>query len=550
MSSTRPDEHVTDPDPQITPETAAPQPADAPSADAAAGGTPVVAPEAWARPAASPTKKAVGVTLDGLRAFYGDTEQVKGIDLAFNANEVTAIIGPSGSGKSTVVRCINRMHEEIPGAHAEGRVLLDEVDVYGPGVDVVAVRRAIGMVFQKPNPFPTMSIYDNVAAGLRLTARRGDLEEKVEQALRGAGLWEEVSDRLSEAGAGLSGGQQQRLCIARSLAVEPEVLLMDEPCSALDPIATLKIEELIAELKQRVTIVIVTHNMQQAARVADRTAFMLDGTARRGRPDPGDLHETGRRPDRGICHRQVRLTRAGRPPPQGLAEEGVGAGRAHFQEQLQQLETHALGGLDLIVEQLDRVLEALQHRDIELAQMVIADDDRVDGRYLEVHQGILSLLALQAPVAGDLRLVAALLHMIKHIERMGDQCVNIAKLIPLSGYDAPVDNDVLDAILKMGAFARSEVIQSKAAFAARDVALAEDLVRQDREINRLNRDIFRAAIEIGDDPDRREWAMHMTLVARAIERIGDNAVDIGEQVAFVVTGLFREFSDSSRPAPQ
>ena len=216
--------------------------------------------------------------LEGLRAFYGESEQVKGVDLDFRANEVTAIIGPSGCGKSTMVRCINRMHEEIPGARAEGRVLLDELDVYDAAVDVVAVRRAIGMVFQKPNPFPTMSIFDNVAAGLRLSARgRGDLHGKVEAALRGAGLWEEVSERLSEPGAGLSGGQQQRLCIARSLAVDPEVILMDEPCSALDPIATLKIEELIAELKQRVTIVIVTHNMQQAARVADRTAFMLCG---------------------------------------------------------------------------------------------------------------------------------------------------------------------------------------------------------------------------------------------------------------------------------
>jgi len=222
-------------------------------------------------------------------------------------------------------------------------------------------------------------------------------------------------------------------------------------------------------------------------------------------------------------------------------------GRAHFQAQLRDLEEHALGGLDLIIEQLDRVLEALHHQDVELAQMVIADDDRVDGRYLEVHQGILSLLALQAPVAGDLRLVAALLHTIKHIERMGDQCVNIAKLIPLSGHEPPVHGDLLDALAKMGAFARSEVIQCKAAFAGRDIALAEDLVRQDREINRLNRDIFRLAIEIGDDPDTREWAMHMTLVARALERVGDNAVDIGEQVAFVVTGLFREFSDSSRP---
>ena len=216
--------------------------------------------------------------LEKLRAFYGDAEQVKGIDLDFHANEVTAIIGPSGCGKSTMVRCINRMHEEIPGARAEGRVLLDGCNVYDPSVDVVAVRRAIGMVFQKPNPFPTMSVFDNVAAGLRLSSRgRGNLHAKVEAALRSAGLWEEVSDRLTEPGAGLSGGQQQRLCIARSLAVEPEVILMDEPCSALDPIATLKIEELIDELKRRVTIVIVTHNMQQAARVADRTAFMLGG---------------------------------------------------------------------------------------------------------------------------------------------------------------------------------------------------------------------------------------------------------------------------------
>ncbi len=223
-------------------------------------------------------KPGLSVRLEKLRAFYGDAEQVRGVDLEFRANEVTAIIGPSGCGKSTLVRCINRMHEEIPGARAEGRVLLDDLDVYDPSVDVVAVRRAIGMVFQKPNPFPTMSVFDNVASGLRLSSRvRGDLKPKVEAALRSAGLWDEVADRLTEPGAGLSGGQQQRLCIARSLAVDPEVILMDEPCSALDPIATLRIEELIDQLKSSVTIVIVTHNMQQAARVADRTAFMLGG---------------------------------------------------------------------------------------------------------------------------------------------------------------------------------------------------------------------------------------------------------------------------------
>jgi phosphate transport system ATP-binding protein len=213
-----------------------------------------------------------------LSAYYGDQQAVKGLDIEFAPNEVTAIIGPSGCGKSTLVRCINRMHEEVPGARAEGEVLLDDADVYGDGVDVVAVRRTVGMVFQKPNPFPTMSVFDNVAAGIRLAGMRGGkLRERVEQTLRGAGLWEEVKDRLNKPGIGLSGGQQQRLCIARTLAVEPEVILMDEPCSALDPIATLKIEELIDELKTRYTIVIVTHNMQQAGRVADKTAFMLAG---------------------------------------------------------------------------------------------------------------------------------------------------------------------------------------------------------------------------------------------------------------------------------
>jgi phosphate transport system ATP-binding protein len=218
------------------------------------------------------------VLVDGLHAYYGDVPAVKAMTIEFAPNEVTAIIGPSGCGKSTMVRCINRMHEEVRGARTSGNVLLDDVNIYGDDVDVVAVRRTVGMVFQKPNPFPTMSVFDNVAAGIRLSGLRGGkLRDRVEQTLRGAGLWEEVKDRLDQPGIGLSGGQQQRLCIARTLAVEPEVILMDEPCSALDPIATLKIEELIEELKTRYTIVIVTHNMQQAGRVADKTAFMLAG---------------------------------------------------------------------------------------------------------------------------------------------------------------------------------------------------------------------------------------------------------------------------------
>jgi phosphate transport system ATP-binding protein len=239
--------------------------------------TPLTVPEAPAREAVV-TQAAPGISVTGLQAYYGAGHAIKDVSIEYVPNKVTAMIGPSGSGKSTVLRCLNRMHEEIPGARAEGTVLLDSDDIYGSGVDVVAVRRAIGMVFQKPNPFPTMSIFDNVAAGLKLNGVRGvDLKERVEKSLRGASLWEEVKDRLSEPGIGLSGGQQQRLCIARTIAVEPSVILMDEPCSALDPIATLKIEELIDDLKQRFTIVIVTHNMQQAARVADTTAFFLAG---------------------------------------------------------------------------------------------------------------------------------------------------------------------------------------------------------------------------------------------------------------------------------
>jgi phosphate transport system protein len=221
--------------------------------------------------------------------------------------------------------------------------------------------------------------------------------------------------------------------------------------------------------------------------------------------------------------------------------------RVHFQEELKRLEEQALGAFDMVVEAIERTGEALQETDIELAQLVIGDDDRIDGRYLEVHQSVLSLLARQAPVATDLRVIAALLDVIKHLERMGDQCVNICKLLPLAGHEPPSHPAILAKLGEMASAARSQVSQAKIAFANRDVALAEDLVRQDDTIDRLNRECFKLALEIGDDPDTREWAMHMMLVARSIERIGDNAVDIGEQTAFVVTGLFREFTDASHP---
>ena len=221
--------------------------------------------------------------------------------------------------------------------------------------------------------------------------------------------------------------------------------------------------------------------------------------------------------------------------------------RLHFRQELQALEEQALEGLDMVVAALERTLEAVLHQDIELASYVIADDDRIDGRYLEVRQGILSLMARQAPVASDLRLIAALLDLTRNVERMGDQCVNIAKLVPLVGREPPVEEGILARIDRMMRQAISQVAQCKQAFSRRDVQLAEDLVRQDDEIDRLNREIFSLALQSGDDPDAREWGATMMLVARSIERVGDNAVDIGEQTAFVVTGLFREFTDASHP---
>ncbi|MSQ15545.1 MAG: phosphate ABC transporter ATP-binding protein [Dehalococcoidia bacterium] len=227
---------------------------------------------------------APAVTVEHLNAYYGTFRALNDVSLEIRARSVTAVIGPSGCGKSTLVRCINRMHEVAPGASASGRVLVSGEDIYAPDSDPVQVRRHIGMVFQKPNPFPMMSVWQNVVAGLRLEgiSDKKRLEEVAERSLRKAALWDEVKDKLHMSGAALSGGQQQRLCIARAIAMEPEVLLMDEPCSALDPVATIKIEDLIRELRESFTIIIVTHNMQQAARVSDRTAFMLMDEERAG----------------------------------------------------------------------------------------------------------------------------------------------------------------------------------------------------------------------------------------------------------------------------
>jgi phosphate transport system ATP-binding protein len=273
-----------DPDPMTTDTTTSTTEADPPIA---APSTVTMTPPALALAASRPATEAATsgrIRIEGLNVYYGAFRAVREISMTVQPHAITAIIGPSGCGKSTFLRTLNRMHELTPTAHLDGSIQLDGEDIYDPSVDPVALRRVVGMVFQRPNPFPTMSIYDNVAAGLRLTGRKrgADLDIVVERSLRRAALWDEVKDKLKSGGTSLSGGQQQRLCIARALAVDPEVILMDEPASALDPIATLRIEELMAELRTNYTIVIVTHNMQQASRISDYTAFFTMGPDRSG----------------------------------------------------------------------------------------------------------------------------------------------------------------------------------------------------------------------------------------------------------------------------
>ena len=333
------------------------------------------------------------------------------------------------------------MNDLIPArARRAARSLYHGEDLYAPDVDPVQVRKRIGMVFQKPNPFPK-SIYDNIAFGPRVLGMKGDMDEIVERALRARGaLGRGQGPPRRPTPSACPAASSSASASPAALAIEPDVILMDEPCSALDPISTGRIEDLMLELKQTYSIVIVTHNMQQAARVSDMTAFFIveldaDEDSRTGRLVEYDATEKiFTNPAR---HSAPRTTspassaRWRRCPTQRSASTSS--------DELAQLEDQALGGWTSSIEQLDRALEAVEHQDVELAEFVIADDDRIDGRYLEVHQGILSLLALQAPVATDLRLVAALLHVIKHVERMGDQCVNIAKLIPLVGHEPPVD---------------------------------------------------------------------------------------------------------------
>ena len=417
------------------------------------------------------------ITVEDLNLWYGSTQALHHVSMEIPEKSITALIGPSGCGKSTFLKTLDRMNDLVPGVRIEGTVRYDGRDIFAPDVDVNELRRQVGMVFQKPNPFP-MSIYDNVAYGPRThgVRNRAKLDEIVEQSLRSAAIWDEVKDRLKKNALGLSGGQQQRLCIARALAVEPQVLLMDEPTSALDPISTSKIEELAIELKKRYTIVIVTHNMQQALRISDRTAFFL----------LGELIEMG-----ALCERVIALA-----------------------------------------------AKALTTGDKALAQQVPPLDREIDRKERDIENLCLRLLLHQQPVAGDLRRISAALKMITDMERIGDQADDIAEIV-LYLADVPAESHVL--LQKMAEAAIGMVSDSVDAYVRQDVELAEQVIAHDDTVDDYFEQVKQALIHrIANDPAEGGTALDLLMIAKYLERIGDHATNIAEWVEFSVTGVHKE----------
>ena len=471
--------------------------------------------------------------VQNVNVFYGTHKAVADVNFKLPHKQITALIGPSGCGKSTFIRCLNRMNDLIPSARVEGSIVYHGQDLYAANIDAVQVRKRIGMVFQKPNPFPK-SIYDNIAFGPRLLGVKGNMDEIVESALRRGALWDEVKDRLKTNAFGMSGGQQQRLCIARALATEPDVLLMDEPCSRAGPDLHGPHRGPHARAQGAYSIVIVTHNMQQAARVSDMTAFFTvqlsreraaDRPRRRVRRDRQDLHQPRRPPHRGIRHRQGRLT---------MATTG---GRQHFQEELRDLEVQALGG----------------HRPRHQDDGSDARGPGAPGHRARVdrhprrrpHRRALSGGPAGDPVAAG----PAGARRVGPAHGRGAAARDQARRAdgrPVREHrqDAPrgrasIRPRTRRCSRRSSGWAGSPARRSSSA-SRRSCCATSPWPRissaRTREINRFNRCVFSRAVEIGTDADRREWAMSMMLVSRAIERIGDNAVDIGEQVAFVVTG--------------
>ncbi len=464
--------------------------------------------------------------------FYGPNIALKSINLVIPARRVTSMIGPSGCGKSTLLRVLNRMYDLYPEQRATGEVLMDGKNLIAADVDLNALRAKVGMVFQKPTPFP-MTVFENIAFGIRLheSMPRGALVERVEWSLQRAALWSEVKDRLETSALGLSGGQQQRLCIARTIAVRPEVILLDEPTSALDPLSTLKVEELIDELKREFTIVIVTHNMQQAARIADQTAFFY----------LGELIEVG--PSEVIftnpTQKKTTVTAITRVVKLRAAEVRTGMPTDH----IVRLSTKAARKLADTVQrmggvaeaQLDQAIDAVMRRDAELASRVIEGDRRIDAMEVQVDDMAIKMLALRQPVASDLRFVVGTLKISAEIERIGDYAKNVAKRAVALAQIAPLKP--VHAIPRMGEVAQEMIKDVLDAYANRDVERADAVWARDAELDEMYSSLFRELLTyMMEDARNITGSTHLLFIAKNIERIGDHATNIAEQVHFMVTG--------------
>ena len=456
-----------------------------------------------------------------LNLWYGQNHALHDINISIPAHEITAFIGPSGCGKSTFLRTLNRMNDLIPSVRITGTVEFQGQDIYAPSVDTTWLRKQVGMVFQKANPFP-MSIYDNVAYGPRTHGIRSrvQLDEIVENSLRAAAIWDEVKDRLKKSALGLSGGQQQRLCIARALAVEPEVLLMDESTSALDPISTSKIEDLAVELKSKYTVIMVTHNMQQAARVSDNTAFFLLGElVEFGKTEQLFSTPKDKRTEDYIT-RTVWLRRC--------------VMRNKFDEQLEKLHVELIQMGAACEDAISAAAEALLKGDTALADVAEEAEKDIDQREREVENLCLKLLLQQQPVARDLREISAALKMISDLERIGDQAADIAEL---TRYIRMPERAKRMHIAEMAQAVIGMVTDSVDSFVKRDLDLARSVYTSDDKVDALFEKVKQELIElIAADPKCGETSLDLLMVAKYLERIGDHATNVAEWVEYSLTG--------------
>lgn len=465
------------------------------------------------------------ISIDNMNLHYGNFHALKGINMEIPEKEITAFIGPSGCGKSTLLKSLNRMNDLVEGCTITGKVELDGEDIYGD-MDVNLLRKRVGMVFQKPNPFP-MSIYDNIAYGPRTHGIRSKakLDEIVEKSLRDAAIWDEVKDRLKKSALGMSGGQQQRLCIARALAVQPEVLLMDEPTSALDPISTSKIEDLAVELKKDYTIVMVTHNMQQATRISDKTAFFLLG-------EVVEFADT----DKLFSMPADKRTEV-------ILQEGlVDIMSERFVRQLEELHVELITMGSLCEKAISLSAKAIQGEGgMTLIGKIFETEKEIDAQEREIENLCMKLLLHEHPVAGDLRSISAALKMISDMERIGDQAADIADLSKHIE-DKAVTGDIIN-IRKMAEDTVRMVTESIDAFVKGDLELCRKVIDDDDKVDDAFNDIKEKLAEVLNNgkPDA-SIGLDILMAAKYFERIGDHAVNIAEWVEYSITGNHRSGS--------